>query len=188
MDRKTFLSSGIFQLAKEFSRGMRTPPAPPQPPLRPPGVVAEALVQSICPSCEAPCVEACHQGAIFIADRSFGERWAGTPVILPTRTPCYLCTEMVCIEACPGGVLATVAHEEVRMGRALVEPTVCAPLTAEGCDACARLCPLPGVLSKGPGKPPVIANRCAGCGVCAWACPSSPRAITVAPTFAPSTR
>lgn len=167
---------------------MKTPPALAQPPLRPPGVVAEAEVLSTCPSCEAPCVEACHQGAVFIADEGYGDRWRGTPVILPTKTPCFLCTELVCIAACPHGVLAPIAHEEVRMGRALLEPAHCAPLAEEGCELCVQHCPLPGVMLQEPGKPPTVTPRCVGCGLCVWTCPAKPRAITVAPTFAPATR
>lgn len=151
-------------------------------------MVAEAKVLSTCPSCEAPCVAACHQGSIFIADRRFGPRWEGTPVIVPTETPCYLCTDMVCITACPHGVLGPTPHEEVRMGRALVEPTLCGPLAEEGCERCARVCPLPGVLSQETGSPPAVSPWCVGCGLCVWACPARPRAMTIAPSFAPSTR
>ena len=188
MDRKTFLSRGFLQLAREFARGMSTPPSPPQPPLRPPGVVAEARLLSTCPTCDAPCVGACHQGSIFIANHRFGPRWEKTPVIMPTETPCYLCTEMVCIEACPHGVLQPTPPEDVRMGRALLEPSLCEPLAAEGCSRCVRLCPLPGVMRQEAGRPPAISPTCVGCGLCAWVCPSKPKAITVAPSFAPATR
>lgn len=188
MDRKTFLTRGLLTLAREFSRGLSTPPSPPQPPLRPPGAVSEAKVLSTCPSCEAPCVVACHQGSILIADDQFGPHRRGTPVIMPTKTPCYLCTDMVCITACPHGVLEPTAREEVCMGRAIVEPTHCAPLAEEGCDLCVSICPLPGVMNQESGRSPTVAPWCVGCGLCVWTCPGKPRAVTVLPVLAPATR
>lgn len=177
-----------MNLAAEFARGMNSPKAPAQLPLRPPGVVSEAKLHSVCPTCQAPCVEACHQRAIFIADGRWGPRWKGTPAIMPTETPCYLCTEMVCISACPNDVLVPTSHGQVRMGRAFVEPPLCSPLAEEGCDACLTLCPLPGALLNEEGKPPMVTTRCVGCGLCVWTCPAKPRAVTVMPLVAPSTR
>jgi Fe-S-cluster-containing dehydrogenase component len=112
----------------------------------------------------------------------------GTPVILPTKTPCYLCTDMVCISACPHGALETIPREQVRMGRAMVEPALCEPMAKEGCESCVSICPLPGVMRQETGKAPSVAPWCVGCGLCVWTCPGEPRAMTVVPSFAPSTR
>jgi len=67
--------------------------------IRPPGALDELSFLSACTRCDK-CIEACPQDALIKADAKTGLA-VGTPHIDPRRTPCFLCTELPCITACP---------------------------------------------------------------------------------------
>ena len=153
------------------------------PLLRPPGALPEAEFLLACTRCDA-CVEACPYDAIVKAGPGAGAA-ANTPVIVPTRMPCYLCDDLPCIPSCADGALLPIAlgRAGVRMGTAVLHPRACLAVRGEACDICIQCCPFPGeaLRADGRGHPVVSADRCTGCGICAQVCPSEPRALSIRP-------
>lgn len=70
--------------------------------IRPP-VRSMNFLLSSCTRCDK-CIEACPQDALIKADAKTGLA-IGSPHIDPRRTPCFLCTELPCVTACPEGAL-----------------------------------------------------------------------------------
>lgn len=140
--------------------------------LRPPGAVDEAVFLSLCTRCD-DCLSACPHGSIKKADNSFGVAAAGTPVIVPSERPCYLCDDFPCIRACPADALLPVNDKrDVRMGKASVDADLCYCWNGGTMyPICVLKCPLSGeaIISE-DSKPVVIEDRCVGCGVCEGAC------------------
>ena len=169
--------------------------------LRPPGALDEFAFLTACTRCDL-CLPACPQDAIQKAPGS--ARFAfGTPYIEPRSMPCFLCTELPCIPACPEGALRwprrTVRGVEaegpraVRMGIAEVNAATCLTWsvearTAQACRACVDRCPYPEEAIRlaeysegGPAHPVVDPEICTGCGLCEFGCPTSRSAITIIP-------
>lgn len=68
---------------------------------------------------------------------------------------------------------------QVRMGTARLNPSACYLAQGQPCDYCMVRCPLKDeAISMGPkGLPEIHASACAGCGVCAYLCPSDALSI-----------
>lgn len=140
--------------------------------LRPPGAISERRFKEVCTRC-TDCVDVCPYDAIRRLGPEFGGD-AGTPAIIPTESPCYLCPDMPCIAACEPKALVPVARAEVSMGTAIMVEALCYVAKGQPCDYCVSRCPLKGVaISFGDGGMPVIDPAgCVGCGVCAYLCPA----------------
>jgi MauM/NapG family ferredoxin protein len=169
--------------------------------LRPPGALDEFDFLVTCTRCDK-CIWACPQGSIFRAGAQAALA-AGTPVIEPRNVPCYLCTSLPCIPACPEGALVwpklRVAGQElegpqaVRMGTARVKRGRCLTYPREErpatpCRTCVDRCPYPDVAIRmgepgedGLAHPEVLADHCTGCGLCTFGCPTPEPAIVVEP-------
>jgi ferredoxin-type protein NapG len=115
--------------------------------------------------------------------------------------PCFLCTALPCITACPEGALVwpkrKVQGEDlegppaVKMGTARVKTRNCLTYEredrpAQPCTTCVDRCPYPGVAIRmtegGEGHlphPEVLAEACTGCGLCTFGCPTPEPAIIV---------
>lgn len=167
--------------------------------LRPPGALDEFAFLTACTRCEK-CIEACPQQALVKAGPSAG-LGLNAPFLEPRSMPCFLCTDLPCITACPEGALVwpTVrivdgvdlrGPEAVRIGLAEVNPDLCLTYPREGreaeaCQVCVDRCPYPGVAirmveaAEGPAHPFVVEDRCTGCGLCMFGCPTQAPAITV---------
>ena len=127
----------------------------------------------------------------------------GTPFISPRSMPCFLCTELPCIPACPEGALvwprlsvAGIDREgprAVRMGLAEINVATCLTWPtdergAQSCRTCVDRCPYPGeairLIEGGEGEPAhprVEAEICTGCGLCEFGCPTPKASIVVKP-------
>jgi Pyruvate/2-oxoacid:ferredoxin oxidoreductase delta subunit len=46
------------------------------------------------------------------------------------------------------------------------------------CNSCANSCPVNGTINLKKGKP-IVGISCTGCGICAQACPTFPKAIII---------
>ena len=169
--------------------------------LRPPGALDEFDFLLACTRCDK-CIEACPQDSIIKAGPQ-AALGAGTPHIMPRNMPCFLCTELPCITACPEGALVwpkrKVAGQElegppaVKMGTARVKRSRCVTYEKEGrpaqpCRVCVDRCPYPGVAIRmtepgpeGTAHPEVLADFCTGCGLCSFGCPTAEPAIIVEP-------
>lgn len=140
--------------------------------LRPPGALPEPSFLKTCTKCTA-CQEVCPYQSIRRLGPEFGAA-SGTPVIISTESPCYLCDDMPCITACEPHALQPLMREEVAMGTASIHTVDCYAAMGQPCDYCVSRCPLKGTaISLDPAGIPRIHNDgCTGCGVCAYLCPA----------------
>jgi ferredoxin-type protein NapG len=131
--------------------------------LRPPGAVAEALFIERCTRC-GDCLKVCPYGSIIAHPT---DRY---PVLFPDQTPCWLCDDVPCIEACGTEALLPVASvEAIDMGLAKVSHRDCT--ASQGCNACISRCPTQALsMDFNALKVDVIEERCVGCGLCEQTC------------------
>lgn len=201
MDRRKFLGllgigflSTVFAksvpqlgLGLSFRRGEGfEPPLPDIPvggPIRPPGAIPERDFRAKCISCGI-CVNVCHvmkYDAIAIA--GIGNfRNIGTPYIKDMRDyPCGLCME--CPKHCPTGALKFISKEEVTMGQALIDLSLCFGWNGDVCLSCSKACPLGAHVfefyNSEWGNQPYINDKCVGCGLCVKYCPLGGSAVKV---------
>jgi ferredoxin-type protein NapG len=150
------------------------------PPLRPPGMLHELMLQKHCLHC-GKCVQACPAGAIFPLGAEWGNA-AGTPAIEPRVQPCVLCSGLKCTTVCPSGALQPVeSNHEVMMGTAIVDTERCVTWQGSACTACIGVCPLTALRFDGEGRLEVLEDKCVGCGLCERACPTQPQSIRIQP-------
>lgn len=178
--RGEFLKRGLRWLGRQVADQLvPVPEARPTGKLRPPGALAEADFLLACHRC-GQCVAACPPSAIRPLPATAG-LIAATPVIDPLIQPCHLCADTPCITACPSGALQPLAEvQSARMGLARITAATCLMTQGKECDFCVASCPVPGALTQTAGEvPEVQADRCTGCGVCVYVCPSEPKAIAI---------
>lgn len=151
--------------------------------IRPPGAVEERQFRSRCISCGV-CVNICHimkyDSIVLIGTEDL--RQFGTPQVKDMRDyPCALCME--CPRHCPTGALQKVAKEEVKMGMALIDFSLCFGYNGDVCLSCSKACPLGASVFDFYngiwGNQPFINDKCVGCGLCVKYCPLGGSAIKV---------
>jgi ferredoxin-type protein NapG len=175
--------------------------------LRPPGALDEFAFLTACTRCDK-CIEACPQDSILKAGPSAG-LGLNTPYIEPRSMPCFLCTDLPCITACPDGALVWPSRETpggvgrsgpsaVHMGTAKIKMEFCLTYPSEenenpaknraaaACQVCVDRCPYPGVAIKMTEAteteiphPEVMEDFCTGCGLCVFGCPTTDPAIVI---------
>ena len=158
--------------------------------IRPPGARDEADFNARCIKC-GQCVAACPYDTLKLATADAGIP-IGTPYFIPREIPCYLCTDIPCIAACPTGALDPALEEikDSRMGLAVIDIENCLSWQGLRCEICFRECPVQGQaitvehhprrLSKHAMFVPVVhSDACTGCGICEKACPTQQAAIRV---------
>ena len=155
---------------------------------RPPGALADpAAFEDACTRC-GDCIFACPYGAIHTVSADSG------PILDPNLEACRLCPDFPCIAACRDGALVPLTSRELPfLGRAEYHANRCgndsekrtARMAHSGrsrprlCRECEQSCPVPGVLSVDRRGRVSIAEHCTGCGLCAAACPETPRALEI---------
>ncbi len=172
--------------------------------LRPPGALDEFAFLTACTRC-GDCIPACPQDAILKGGPGMG-LGLNAPYIDPRSMPCFLCTDLPCIKACPEEAQALVwpkrtlkSGEEldgpraVQMGTAKIKASLCLTFeredhSAQACRTCVDRCPYPGVAIRildtedgGIPHPEVMDEFCTGCGLCVFGCPTPEPAIVVEP-------
>ena len=149
-------------------------------PLRPPGAIEEDDFLKKCIRCRK-CEEACPYFSIKMAHGEWGLKM-GTPFIYPQDIPCYLCADWPCIDVCPTSALEPVeSMEQVTMGQAIIDETICFAFNGIICRACYERCPIytKAIILRDELFPEVIKEHCVGCGICEHVCPTNPKAIVV---------
>ncbi len=149
-------------------------------PLRPPGAVGEEDFLKICIRCRK-CEEVCPYESIKAAHGEWGLRM-GTPFIYPRDIPCYLCDDLPCIDSCTTNALEPVrSKEDVRMGVAVIDETLCFAYNGILCRACYERCPIyrEAIKLEQELYPVVHEDMCVGCGICEQVCPAEPVPITI---------
>lgn len=139
--------------------------------LRPPGSHDEALFTAHCKTCNL-CVLACPRSAIAKAGPDHPDI-LGTPIIIPRRSPCVLCKELLCTKVCKSGVLLPVGStNEVKIGAAEINTRNCPAYDGvSNCSLCHIRCPLSdSAIYLDDFKPTINKEICTGCGVCEHAC------------------
>lgn len=156
--------------------------------LRPPGAGAEDLFLDHCIRC-GQCGQICPNRAINFFGLENGIASLDTPFIIPREQGCILC--MKCGDICPSGAIEKIPRDadpilqNVRMGQARVDKTLCYSYQGKSCGVCYRACPLQGIsMTVGMLEQPTVTDACVGCGLCERACIQMPQAIRVFPHMA----
>lgn len=157
-----------------------------EPLVRPPGGQDEDTFLSLCTRCDR-CRSACPTQAIAPAVLEDGLIAVRTPKLNFKLGWCDFCGR--CVEVCPTGALAMncgdafeapgIGHAVFRttdavLGTAVVNQERCIIWRGQSeCIACSQACPYEAISLDGSGRPVVEEDRCNGCGVCEYVCPSS---------------
>ncbi|MDT8899893.1 4Fe-4S dicluster domain-containing protein [Anaeroselena agilis] len=149
------------------------------PPLRPPGALAEAEFLARCSRC-GRCIKACPGKCLKAAPLSKGAAVFLTPMIVPREARCELTQD--CQRVCPTGAISHLPVAKAIIGFAEIDRTRCLGWT-EGklCLLCQEQCPQHAITSDGLHRPSVSHELCVGCGACENGCPVEGAAIVVRP-------
>lgn len=154
---------------------------------RPPGALADPVAfKKACTLC-GDCIAACPYGTLYSMSGRSG------PVLDPNYISCDLCSDYPCIAACKEGALRPLpkgVYPKFGQARLLGENCMNYPEHRERkkrngakrvpyCRECKNACPVEGALAPNSRKMPGFTEDCAGCGLCAQACPALPRAIEI---------
>jgi len=153
--------------------------------LRPPGALDEADFEARCIRC-GQCGEACPNRCIKYFGFENGVKSTDTPYITPREKACILC--MKCGDVCPTGAIRKIERkvetvlDQVKMGHAVVDESLCLSFQGKTCGVCYRACPLPDIAIRvGMLEQPHVLADCVGCGLCERSCIQLPQAIKVMP-------
>ncbi len=152
--------------------------------IRPPGAVQEPLFRARCTGCGV-CINLCHiakYDALTASGLKHGLSDLALPYIKDFRDhPCALCME--CPRHCPTGALVNLQKEDVKMGMALIDFSLCFGYNGDVCLSCSKACPLGAKVfdfyNSEWGNQPYINENCVGCGLCVKYCPLGGSAIKV---------
>ena len=148
---------------------------------RPPGALPETEFLERCHRC-GNCVKNCPANAIQPL-QSRDSSIANTPYIDPEEQPCVICDSLACMYVCPSGALQTVYAEDIQIGLAVFSAETCLRTKEVDCTYCVDTCPIgdDAIHLTLDGVVEVIDSGCTGCGVCQYACPTSPKSIVIKP-------
>jgi len=168
--------------------------------VRPPGITSEEEFFSLCIRCNR-CADVCPTKGIKPDNSSLSS--LGAPeldgycavyldLVNPSpsrnrafkklRSSAQLCFQ--CIEACPTGALRNVGVEDLKMGVAKVDRSICLAWQYHICYRCVDICVFDAVEIKGSGGIEVKEEHCVGCKQCEYICPVPSKAIVVEPAQA----
>ncbi len=129
------------------------------------------------------CVRVCTTGGLRPTLMEAGAAAIGTPRLVPRSGACTLnpsCPQR-CASVCPVGAILPLDPEQMRLGRAVVDHTLCLAWDQEvKCLVCVEAC-LAEAAQMYNRRIIVDPTRCTGCGRCENACPVAGSAIRVKP-------
>ena len=148
---------------------------------RPPGALPETEFLETCHRC-GNCVKNCPANAIQPL-QSRNATLAHTPHIDPDEQPCVICDSLACMYVCPSGALQTLYAEDIKIGVAVFSVETCLRTKEVACTYCVDTCPIgvDAIRLTSDGVVEVVDAGCTGCGVCQYACPTSPKSIVIKP-------
>ncbi|MCK8824809.1 4Fe-4S dicluster domain-containing protein [Fuchsiella alkaliacetigena] len=147
--------------------------------IRPPGAASEKKFLAKCIRC-GKCAQVCPYNSIKLGTFNQGSA-IGTPYLIPRESPCYLCSDLPCVEICPSNALEDVEIEDIDMGVAEIDPDHCYTWLGDMCRVCHANCPRTGeaLIIKELNKTFIDKDECVGCGVCEYVCVRERAAIEV---------
>ena len=183
--RRDFFKEALNQIIKPVAEfiddriGEHLPFDEPSGILRPPGALSEPEFLEKCLRC-GNCVKNCPADAIQPL-HSRDTNLANTPYIDPDKQPCVICDSLACMYVCPSGALQTVFAEDIRMGIAVFDAETCLRTKSIDCSYCVDSCPIgkDAIRLSSDSLIEVLDTGCTGCGVCQYACPTSPKSIVI---------
>ncbi len=151
---------------------------------RPPGALPESEFLEKCHRC-GNCVKNCPANAIQPLQHT-NVNILNTPYIDPDAQPCVICDSLACMYVCPSGALHPVYAEDIKIGLAVFTAETCLRTKEVDCTYCVDTCPIgsDAIHFTSDGVVEVIDSGCTGCGVCQYACPTSPKSIVIRPLAA----
>lgn len=149
--------------------------------IRPPGAADEEEFLALCTRC-GKCNLACPYDSIKMGKEDFG-LGLGTPYLDVRESPCMLCEDFPCVEACPTEALSGIEkRQDVDMGVAVINEETCIAYQGMRCEVCYRVCPfideaitIDYRLRQGDNihaifAPVINPDKCVGCGICVERC------------------
>jgi MauM/NapG family ferredoxin protein len=150
--------------------------------LRPPGALPEEEFIRTCIICQE-CVRVCPTGGIRPTFFESGVTAIGTPKLVPRQGGCSLnpsCPNL-CAKVCPVGAILPTKPEEMKVGIAKVDHSLCLAWDqGVKCLVCVEAC-LNEAAQAFQGRITVDPKKCTGCGRCESGCPVAGSAIHVYP-------
>lgn len=148
--------------------------------LRPPGALPETDFLRTCILCQE-CIRVCPTGGLKSTFLEGGIGSTGTPRLVPRQGSCALnpsCPNL-CAQVCPVGAIQAIRPEQMKIGLARVDHTLCLAWDQGAkCLVCVEAC-LVEAAQAFNGRVVVDPQKCTGCGRCENACPVAGSAIRV---------
>ncbi len=150
--------------------------------IRPPGALPEAAFIRTCIVCQE-CVRVCPTGGLKPTFLESGLAGIGTPQLVARQGACSIkpsCPDL-CAKVCPTGALRPIRPEQLNIGLARVDHTLCLAWDQGAqCLVCVEAC-LNNAALAFHGRVTVDPQKCTGCGRCESGCPVAGSAIRVYP-------
>jgi ferredoxin len=176
MNRRDFFRGGFRRLQETIIEGINEHvTAQAEHWVRPPYALAEMDFLFACDRC-SDCIRVCPHNTIFALPLSCGIKAATTPALDLLHKACHLCKDWPCVNACKTGALQLPESEKEEdiplptIAIARVDTQQCLPYVGPECGACQGVCPVPGAMLWGRGRPSIISSHCVGCALCREAC------------------